>query len=152
SSSRPRHARARDRGAPMPIAVHCPRCGTQYSLADEQRGKRVLCRECSEPFYAEETDHPPPPPRPAPRAHDGPPRDREPDGRLRRGPGGGMLLLWLALGGGVLLLSAAGFVAVFLWGGFGPDRVTPQNYTQLRLDMTEAEVVAILGPGEDVTR
>ena len=30
----------------MPIAITCPSCEASYKLADNMRGKKVICREC----------------------------------------------------------------------------------------------------------
>ncbi len=34
----------------MPIKMNCPACGKPYTLADNQAGKRVRCRNCAETF------------------------------------------------------------------------------------------------------
>ncbi len=37
----------------MPIQVNCPKCGKQYTLKDESRGKPVRCKSCQTIFPAE---------------------------------------------------------------------------------------------------
>jgi predicted Zn finger-like uncharacterized protein len=34
----------------MPIHTQCPQCGTPYTLADQQAGKKVRCRQCQSVF------------------------------------------------------------------------------------------------------
>ncbi len=40
----------------MPIETRCPKCRTEYLLADVQAGKRVLCRHCKDAFVVPRTN------------------------------------------------------------------------------------------------
>src|SRR5579871_5621481 len=100
----------------MPIRVVCPNCQTSNSVADEQRGKKVRCRECDEPIRVPDDDEEGvfdakgksvPPSR---RGRSSDDEDEDTPRPAKKGKGG-CLLVALLVGGGVAVL---GFVAVVL--------------------------------------
>jgi len=43
----------------MPVPIVCPACGASYEVADDLRGRSVLCRDCGKPIrVADETSSP----------------------------------------------------------------------------------------------
>jgi predicted Zn finger-like uncharacterized protein len=65
----------------MPIETRCPTCEREYTLADDQAGKRVRCRHCADSFTVPGA---PVDDRPRRRDDDDRPRRRDDDDRLRR--------------------------------------------------------------------
>jgi hypothetical protein len=131
----------------MSIQTTCPHCDRQYFLADGMEGSTVLCNNCKDAFIVEtvaakssRTNR-----KDADFAVDRRQRKERRPARARRS--GGMLLA-LLLGGGaisLLLLAGCGVGAFFIVGGFFT-KVTEANFEKLHANMTEAQVVAILGP------
>jgi hypothetical protein len=114
----------------MSIQAVCPRCDRQYILASDMVGKTVLCKNCDRAFVVEAVAN----------------RRQRKEQRPRRRKSGGVMLA-LLLGGGaicLLLLAGLGVSALLLMGGLF-SKVTEANYEKLRANMTESEVVAILG-------
>jgi hypothetical protein len=116
----------------MPIKTACPRCERPYTLADDQEGQQVRCRDCAEPFTVRRASA----------------RGAEPAPRK-----GVPVWVWLLLGGGLLfgmLLVVGVVVTLFATGVFGGPKLTAENVQRIRGGMTEAEVVAILGRPTEV--
>jgi hypothetical protein len=112
----------------MPIQTACPRCERPYTLADDQEGQKVRCRDCSEPFTVRRAERP----------------------AARKGV---PVWVWLLLGGGLLfgLLLVGGVVGIlFATGVIGGPKLTAENVQRIRGDMTEAEVIAVLGRPTEV--
>ncbi len=130
----------------MSIPTRCPVCDAFYNLGEAQRGKRVLCRKCSNTFIVGEgathsavrkdalqtspTPVPPPksppPIKPAAIRRDRDDEDERGGGRRdpRRKKAASPLPLILGIGGGLLLLLLLGigvvmFIAYRMGYGFG---------------------------------
>jgi predicted Zn finger-like uncharacterized protein len=136
----------------MPIEVQCPACRQSYLLADNQAGKRVRCKSCSEVFAVpavEQIIDVLPVEQVTPRrrgaADD---YDDRPRRRLATSPGLPPWV-WIVIGvGGFLVITGVAVAVVLAVGG---NKVTKENYDKLRAGMTEAEVRAILGgPDEEL--
>jgi WD40 repeat protein len=104
----------------MPIAVTCE-CGKQLRVKDDLAGKRIRCPACQTvvtiPAAASAPEPTTPPPRPAsPREEpeDRPADRRRPQPAARAAPRS-RLLLWLCLGGALLVVLAGAGVAVVVW-------------------------------------
>src|SRR5262245_17967498 len=135
----------------MSIPTSCPACGQEYNLADSQLGKHVQCRRCGGAFAVRAAAPPSPPPEDRPRRRPRDDYDDPPPRRRRRSSGMPVgLLIGLILGGLALVVFITGF-ALWASGTLLPNRVTAENFQKLRLGMTEPEVIAILGPGEETT-
>jgi hypothetical protein len=77
------------------------------------------------------------------------PEEEPPDRQRRRGKPGVLVWVWLVCGGvGALLFmgcACAGGVTLLWYQSRTNPRVTDENYNKLHLDMTEAEVKAVMG-------
>jgi len=151
----------------VPIDISCPECGKEYYLADTQLGKKVECRGCKGKFLVEDKEDDR---RRKSRKDDDDDRprksrkddedDRDPDrkssrdkGRDEEGdrkprdkarPGKSNMLLWGLIGGGGGLVLLVGVVIVLVV-TLGGNKVTKENYDKLNKDMTEQQVLAIMG-------
>jgi hypothetical protein len=106
----------------MPIKTTCPGCDRAHTVADEQEGRKVVCKGCAEPFTVR--------------------REAAPAAKK----GGVPVWVWLLLGGGLfggfLLVVVGVVVALFVFSG---PRLTVANVQQIKGGMSEGEVVSLLG-------
>jgi predicted Zn finger-like uncharacterized protein len=118
----------------MSTRIVCPNCHTFYNATDDQRGRRVRCKQCQAIFHAvvpEDVAHPPDgdgegqKPEAAPPAPPTNDRKRRPEpsdlGRPRRKkssrkiPLPALLLVIGGVGGSLLIVAASAVVCVWLW-------------------------------------
>jgi hypothetical protein len=147
----------------MSIQTACPHCDRQYFLADGMEGSTVLCNNCKDAFIVEAVAAKSSRPNRSAQvlspgdgnarrtANDADfavdRRQRKERRPARRRKSGGVLLALLLGGGAISLLLLAGCgVGAFIWMGGFFTKVAEANFEKLRANMTETEVVAILGP------
>jgi hypothetical protein len=134
----------------MPITVKCPSCSTPMSAPDQMAGQMVRCPKCSATLQVPAASAPPnsTPPAPAPPATGAGP---EPVAKSRKG-----LYIGAGVGAAVLLLSCcvlsiAGYFGYSHLMGEKNEKVTEDNFRQLKRSMSIKEVEKLLGTGKQAT-
>jgi hypothetical protein len=141
----------------MAIKISCPNCDRHYNLVDDMGGNKIRCKDCEHVFAvpraeqasrsevvttsvsrkaappddAEDDDRP--------RRRD---RDEEDDRpRKKRKKRGAPLALILGIGVGAVVVVTLVLGLVLLLGG----KLTRENAARLNTNMTESEVIALIG-------
>jgi hypothetical protein len=125
----------------MPIKTTCPACLRADTVADEREGSKVRCKGCGATFPVPTANRP---------QDESVPSGLKETPQVTRKKKGGGAALWLAVGGGALVLLVVVPLVLWLADVFGTNRVTAANFEKLRVGMTEAELVAVLGPPAEV--
>jgi len=156
----------------MPFTVVCPSCSARIKAPDTAVGKTVKCPKCSNPMIISASAPEPTPevvepvevvesPEPeevAPRRRQRPRRDDDDsESRPRKKKSNKGLIIGLSIGGVLLVsLCCCGGGLGMYYGVFdsvvGNDKVTKANYDRLKVDMSQAEVEAILGKGRSASQ